>query len=125
MIQRIASYWTALGQRRVGALLLAVSLNLAIVPCTMALEVVEQGHDCCPPELQLEAFECCGLDEASIDSRSGLFEPDDQPEPDSLSGHASAEALNNGHYRHAIGVDPPDLPGISPPLYKLNCVYLR
>lgn len=124
MIQRFASYWTALGRRRVGALLLAVSLNLALVPCAMALEVVEQDHDCCPPELQLEASECCVLDDVSVDARSGLFEPDDQPEPDSLSGHASATALNNGHYRHTAGVDPPDLQGFSPPLYKLNCVYL-
>ena len=125
MIQRFVSYWTALGQRRVGAFLLAVSLNLALVPCTMALEVVEQGHDCCPPELQLDASECCELDDASVDARTGLFEPDDQPEPGSLSSNAFADALNNGQYRHTIGVDPPDLPGISPPLYKLNCVYLR
>lgn len=125
MIRRFAKYWTALGQRRAAALLLAVSLNLAIVPCTMALEVIEQGHDCCPPELQLEASECCELDDASIDVRSGLFEPDDQPEPDSLFGPAAAEALNNAHYRHTVGVDPPDLPDNSPPLYKLNCVYLK
>ena len=125
MIQRFVSSGTALGQRRVGACLLAVRLNLALVPCTMALEVVEQGHDCCPPELQLDASECCELDDASVDARTGLFEPDDQPEPGSLSSNAFADALNNGQYRHTIGVDPPDLPGISPPLYKLNCVYLR
>jgi len=125
MIQRIASNWTALGQRRVGALLLAISLNLALVPCTMALEVVEQGHDCCPPDLQLEASECCELDDASVDVRGSLFEPHDQPEPDSLSGHAIADAPDYGHYRYTAGVDPPDHPGISPPLYKLNCVYLR
>jgi hypothetical protein len=125
MIQRFAGYWTALGQRRVGAFLLAVSLNLAIVPCTMALEVVEQGHDCCPPKLQLEASECCEIDDVSVDARSGLFGPDDQPEPDSASSYTAAEALNNGFERYAVGVDPPDPPGTSPPLYKLNCVYLK
>jgi len=125
MIQRFASYWTALGRRRVSALLLAVSLNLAIVPCTMALEVVEQGHDCCPPELQIESSECCEVDDVNVDARSGLLEPDDQPEPDSLAGCAFVQTQNHGHARHTVGVDPPDPPAHSPPLYKLNCVYLK
>lgn len=125
MIQKFTSSWTALGRRRVSALLLAISLNLAIVPCTMALEVVEQGHDCCPPELQLAASECCELDDASVDARSGLLEPDDQPEPGQLPNHASSHALNHGRVHPASGVDPPDPPGNSPPLYKLNCAYLK
>ena len=124
MIQRFASSWTPLGRRRVSALLLAISLNLAIVPCTMALEVVERGHDCCPPELQLESSECCELDDASVDARSGLVEPDEQPEPDALPGHTIDQVLSNRPVRHTTGVDPPDPPGEYPPLYKLNCAYL-
>ena len=125
MIQRFAGFWTALGQRRVGAFLLAVSLNLAVVPCTMALEVVEQGHDCCPPEVQLEASECCELDDVSVDARTGILEPGDEPETDSPGGYAATDAFSNGLFRHTAGVDPPDLPDYSPPIYKLNCVYLK
>jgi hypothetical protein len=124
MIQWFVSNWTALGRRRVSALLLAVSLNLAIVPCTMALEVVEQGHDCCPPELRIESSECCELDDASVDARSGLLETDDQPESVALLGHALAQTLNDWRVRYTIGVDPPDPPAHSPTLYKLNCAYL-
>ena len=65
-------------RRGVAALLLAVCLNLALVPCTMALEVVDEGHDCCPPELKLEPAECCQLDEATLDIRStSKFDDDD------------------------------------------------
>lgn len=125
MIQRFASIWTALGRRRVSALLLALSLNLAIVPCTMALEVVEQSHDCCPPELRLESSECCELDDASVDARSGLLELDDEPEPDALPAHTFAQAPGRRHALRTAGVDPPAPPGNSPPLYKLNCAYLN
>jgi hypothetical protein len=124
MIQWFASRWMALGRRRVSVLLLAVSLNLALVPCTMALEVVELGHDCCPPELQIEASECCELDDASIDARSGLLEPDDQPEADALPAHTAVTTLNSEFVRYTSGVDPPDPPATTAALHKLNCAYL-
>lgn len=125
MIQGLAQNWTALGRRRVGVLLLAICLNLALVPCTMALEVVEQGHDCCPPEMQIEASECCEIDDASVDARSGKLEPDDSPDRDLLPSRAFLEAYPAAPARHPASVDPPDPPGNSPPLYDLYCSYLK
>lgn len=125
MIQRFASSWTTLGRRRVSTLLLALSLNLAIVPCTMALEVVERGHDCCPPELQLESSECCELDDVSVDVRFGTIEPLDTPDADALPTMSVSRTLGVAAYRHTVSVDPPDPPGNFLPLYDLYCVYLK
>ena len=125
MIQGFTQDWTVLGRRRVSAVLLAICLNLALVPCTMALEVVEQGHDCCPPEIQIESSECCELDDASVDARSGKLELDDSPDQDALPSLAFSEAFIAAPARHPASVDPPDPPGYSPPLYDLYCSYLK
>jgi hypothetical protein len=125
MIQISAQEWTLPGRRRVSAFLLAICLNLAIVPCTMALEVVEQGHDCCPPEVQLEAAECCELDDASVDVRFGKMEPRDTPDKDLLPAQSFFRAVNLAPIRHVASVDPPDPPDEFPPLYDLYCVYLK
>jgi hypothetical protein len=109
-------------RRGVAALLLAVCLNLALVPCTMALEAVEEGHDCCPPELKLEPAECCQLDEATLDVRSSSkFDDDD--------GHvivapASPLVPILGQPLLTV-VDPPDPPDLNPDLNALFCVYLN
>ena len=66
MIQGFALAQREHGGRRGAALLLAVLLNLALMPCTMALEVVEDSHhahDCCPPKPQLDSSECCDPDD--------------------------------------------------------------
>ncbi|MBT8107340.1 MAG: hypothetical protein KJP17_03850 [Gammaproteobacteria bacterium] len=110
------------GRRGAAALLLAVFLNLALVPCTMALEVVEEGHDCCPPELNLEALECCELDDVSLDTRvASKFDADDvavvvaqPPLPAPIAARA-----------HESIVDPPDPPDCRPDLNKLYCVFLK
>ena len=98
--------------RRAAVALLAVFLNLALVPCSMAIEVVEEGHDCCPPELKLEAQECCELDDASVDSRSGTHEHDGSPdldalatgEPADVSAFSAARFLATGELRGRWGV---------------------
>ena len=69
--------------RRVAAVLLAVFLNLALVPCTMAVEVVGEGHDCCPPELRLDPSECCQIDVGSSDARTGAIKIDFDVHPGS------------------------------------------
>jgi hypothetical protein len=125
MIQGFAVNRQGRGRRGVAALLLAVCLNLALVPCTMALEVVEvvkDGHDCCPPELNLEALECCELDDVSLDTRgASKFDADDvavvvaqPPMPAPIAARA-----------HQAIVDPPDPPDCRPDLNKLYCVFLK
>jgi hypothetical protein len=125
MIRAIAQNWTVPGRRRVGALLLALCLNLAIIPCAMALEVVEQGHDCCPPEIQLEAVECCELDAVSIDARSGTLGPFDPPDSDAMPASWPFQDLSTAPAHHWSSVGPPDPPDDFPPLHELFCVYLK
>jgi hypothetical protein len=74
MIQGLAKKLAVPASRRVYAVLIAALLNLALVPCAMALEVIEEGHDCCPAEVNLELPECCELDDVSVDKRDGLLE---------------------------------------------------
>lgn len=122
MIQEFAGQRQGRGRRGIAALLLAVFLNLALVPCTMALEVVEEGHDCCPPELNLEALECCELDDVSLGTRgASTFDADDvvvvvAPPP--------PRAPHLARPQQSIA-DPPDPPDCRPDLNKLFCVYLK
>lgn len=109
-------------RRSVAALLLAVCLNLALVPCAIAFEVAEEGHDCCPPELKLEPAECCQLDEATLDIRSSSKFDDD----DSGAVLAPAPRLLPELALPLIAVvDPPDPPDLNPDLNALFCVYLN
>lgn len=123
MIQAFASNRQGRGRRGVAALLLAVFLNLALVPCTMALEVVEEGHDCCPPELNLEALECCELDDVSIDSRGASKCDADDADISLPSAPVGASLLATALCR--VATDPPDPPDLSPDLNALFCVYLN
>jgi hypothetical protein len=122
MIQVFARIREYKARRGVAALLLAVCLNLALVPCTMALEVVEEGHDCCPPELKLEPAECCQLDEATLDIRSTSKLDDD--DRDAIVAPASPPARSLVQPLLAV-VDPPDPPDLNPDLNALFCVYLN
>ena len=103
----------------------AICLNLAIIPCTMALEIVEQGHDCCPPEIQLESSDCCELDDVSVDARGDVLKLDGSPDLDTLSVPSYTLLPNPVPARYSGAVDPPDPPGDSRPLYDLYCVYLK
>jgi hypothetical protein len=119
VFERIRQYQA---RRSVAALLLAVCLNLALVPCTMALEVVDERHDCCPPELKLEPADCCQLDEATLDVRStSKFDGDDS---DAAVASASPFAPVLAYPLLAV-VDPPDPPDLNPDLNALFCVYLN
>jgi hypothetical protein len=104
--------------------LLAVFLNLALVPCTMALEVVDEGHDCCPPEVRLDPSECCQIDVGSNDARTGFIKIDfDDVETFSAPAYTNlAEPLVPRRYAAA---DPPDPPGTQPDLNTLYCVFLK
>ena len=122
MIQVFARMREYKARRSVAALLLAVCLNLALVPCAMAIEVEEEGHDCCPPELRLEPAECCQLDEAALDLRSSSkFDDDDS---DAALVPASPQLPHLAQPLLAV-VDPPDPPDLNLDLNALFCVYLN
>jgi hypothetical protein len=126
MTQGIAKHLSFSAPRRVAALLLAICLNLALVPCAMALQVVEEEHDCCPPELKLEALECCQIDDISVDARAGSVKVDDSDDSDQglLSPRfPGIVTRTTAYYRATAG--PPDPPNQLVPLHKLNCVYLK
>ncbi len=125
MIQGIAQRWAIQRSRRAGALLLAVFLNLALVPCTMALEVVEDRHDCCPKELKIEPASCCELDDASVDLRSGTQAKDATPDFEPIMAGVPIEprVFSAGHF--LASSDPPAPPARSIAIHKRNCVYLK
>jgi hypothetical protein len=111
--------------RRAAAILLAVLLNLALVPCTMALEVAEEGHDCCPPKLELEPSECCILDDVSVDARDGTLKLDDDRGADALVPASYVDIPGSAPLHDHALADPPDPPPQSVALHKLVCVYLN
>ena len=103
------------------AVLITFWLNLALLPCAMAIETAEDGHDCCPPTVELQQIDCCELDSATVDKRGGKFESyDDQvveatvaPWPQIYKADISENEMR-----------PPDPADYSPPLHKIFCVYL-
>ena len=125
MIQGFASACGLRGRRHGAALLLAVLLNLALVPCTMALEIAddaEHAHDCCPPKPQLDTSECCDVDKANVAPRVDKVTPDQD-----LSGAvpAALPGVATAAQKHTAPADPPDPPAPCRALHKLNCVYLK
>jgi hypothetical protein len=110
--------------RRASAILLVALLNLALVPCTMALEVIEEGHDCCPPKLELELPECCELDDISVDKRDGLLELWDSPESDDLTAGSLYSQVARASDREYTASDPPDPPDRAEDRHKILCIFL-
>ena len=109
--------------RRAAGLLLAVFLGLAIVPCAMAIEVVEEGHDCCPPELQLDPSDCCEIDIGTIGARGDTFSQDVEPENPAAAGYIDLVEL--AVPRHYATTGPPLPPDNPTDLNKLYCTYLK
>ena len=124
MIQGLTLGSQASTPRRTAGLLLAVFLGLAVFPCAMAIEVVEEGHDCCPPELRLDPSECCEIDVGTIGKRGDIFPQD--VEPDTVVAAAAyrdlAELAVPRHYAITGPPPPPDNPT---DLNKLLCTYLK
>lgn len=129
--------------RSVLGLIAVLWLNMAVLPCAMALE---GGGDCphCPPpavEHEMAAHhghgannatpacatmqsECGDLDKVSIDARSGKLDVKPTPELVIISAPVITQlpSLTPGHINDVS--DPPDISGSSPPLHVLYCVYL-
>ena len=123
MIQGLAKNLAFSASRRVCAVLLVTLLNLVLVPCAMALEVAEEGHDCCPPELNVEVTECCELDGASGDTRD--LRPRDLPDDTSLATGSFQQLVALVPGRSPTSTDPPDPPDLGLVVHKLFCVYLN
>ena len=123
MIRAFAKIRQFSGTRSAAALLLAFALNVALVPCAMAIEVIAEEHDCCPPELRLEPSDCCEVDDGSVQSRGTTFEFDAGDEPAAVHGQALRLPTRTG--RNAPLSDPPDPPDTRPDLNALFCVYLK
>lgn len=124
MIQAIAHRRSLHAPRRTAAVLLAVFLNLAFLPCSMAFEVVEEGHDCCPPELRLDASDCCEVGDAATDTRGGTTTSDDGDSGEAVAfAPAGLDAPATRKYFATTG--PPGDPPRVVELHKLNCVYLN
>ena len=128
---------------------LALCLNLAILPCAMALGVDDQA---CPhgtvaeqgamdghhghstghadedagqshPDCMSTGSSCCDLAVASADSRWAQVKAgfDDEPWLVSMTANPLQPVAS---YAIAAAVDPPDPPGTSVPRHVLFCVYL-
>jgi len=125
-------------KRRTVSVLVVCWLNLLIAPCAMAFAAAD---DCphCPPAAEQEMAhhgehdsvarvecesmqsECCDLEAAAVDNRSGKFESQDD-----VSVVAMFVEWPSLHTLSIIRHDarPPDPSNYSPPLHKLFCVYL-
>ena len=107
--------------RRGITLLLAFWLNLALLPCAIAIEVSAEEHDCCPQTIEMQQADCCELDAVLSDTRGDNYDNlDDQFVASSDPAWPSLQAVDCSKHE----IRPPD-PGVhSPPLHKLFCVYL-
>jgi predicted component of type VI protein secretion system len=125
MFRVIAQHNRFSASRRVAAVLLALILNVTLVPCTMAIEAAEEAHDCCPPELQLDASECCAMDDATLEARGVRLGLDDDNGAELLIAPAFADALAPRCVHSPEATGPPDTFVHPVPVYKLNCAYLE
>ena len=107
------------------AISLAVFLNLALLPCAVALEAVEDAHDCCPPEINLEAFECCEIDDANLDTRGNAVKTDERGDVETAPAPAFTGLNAPAAAAWLTTTGPPDPPPRAAALHKLNCVYLN
>jgi hypothetical protein len=111
-----------LPSRRGIAVLLVFWLNLALLPCAMALQVPDQGHDCCPATIEMQQVDCCDLDDVTLDKRDGEFEGSDEVlVATTISTWPSLPSVASSWQAKK----PPDPGNHSPPLHKLFCVYLK
>lgn len=107
--------------RRRAAAWLAILLNFALVPCTMALETSDPGHDCCPPSIELQPSECCAIDDICVDTRTKGGESEKLI---LLPATPVAEAAVVSSFTVNVGPPPPP-DAAPPPIYLSNCVFLK
>jgi len=100
--------------------MLAIWLNLAFLPCAMALEAPDLLHDCCPSTIELQTLDCCELDDFTVDKRDGGDGHDSAPS--AVECRVFSPAVRSDI---RLAVPPPDPDSTSPPLHVLNCIYLK
>jgi hypothetical protein len=125
MFRVIAQHRRFAARRRAAAVLLALILNVTLVPCTMAIETAEEAHDCCPPEIRLDASDCCVVDDATLDARGARLWLDDDSGPDVLVAPAFADPLALRHVHSPVATGPPDALVRKVALHKINCAYIE
>ena len=120
MIQQFLIRSRALAARKGSAVLLAFVLNLAILPCAIAMESLADEHDCCPSSIELQQHDCCEVDAIHSDKRDG----DDSKSFVLAAGETIAHVAAHRRSLCRVAV-PPDPDVASPPINVLNCVYLK
>ena len=125
MFRMIAQHSRYTAQRRSAAVLLALILNVTLLPCAMAVEAAQEAHDCCPSEIQLDASECCVADDATLDARGARpwLDDDSGAEVPVAPAFTGAPALRIVLTAAATG--PPDPLVRKVAAHKLNCAYIE
>ena len=133
--------FTAGRSRRVTAVLSLVLLNLAMLPCAMALEQ-EPIRPCCPPDhaqhvdshhehasdaksthCHSAAGDCCDIDEFSIDDRSQKSGKDSAEQLLLVTAMDTACTILRSR-SVVFPTGPPDPPPGAQRLHAIYCVYL-
>lgn len=125
MFRMIAQHSRFTTQRRGAAALLALILNVTLLPCAMAIEAAEEAHDCCPSEIQLDASECCVADDATLDARGARLWLDDDSGAEVLVAPAFTSAPALRIVRSPVATGPPDPLVRKVAAHKLNCAYIE
>ena len=141
MTSRISPLHSRSAARRMLGVLAIFWLNLAVMPCAMAIEadtkdehcpqmssqamVHEGGDQVSQPEVDCLSMQadCCSFVQSSVDNRAGSdkFKKDTSAvlaSPASWPNQQSLQVLQREHR-------PPDPVYRSPPLHVLHCAYLK
>ena len=129
-------------RRTVIGLVTVLWLNMALLPCAMALQSAAMCPHCPPAEDHEMAShhghgghseepsrvtvqsECCDYEEVKIDARVIKPESCSAPLLFLIASPANTDLLQAAATQSHCTKDPPGHGGASPPLHVLNCVYL-
>ena len=101
--------------------MLAFWLNLALLPCALAVQEADDFHECCPPTIELQQLNCCEIDPVAIDHR--YENSADEVVAAVTTGYQAVWPSRWTSYRRSV--PPPDPDVASQPIHVINCVYLK
>lgn len=139
MIQQFLQFRAKSAFRRVFAVLALFSLNLAAMPCTMALELespsshcpsmseqtmVHEDHHEAPVNIECLSLQadCCAGAQVTADNRGGAEKV--QKDSSAIAVVAASWPSLDTAFARYHELIPPDPQASFPPLHVLNCVYL-